>query len=444
MIGKVIEGRYAGASVHKLSDKNVFFVQTEDGRKVALSKSNAISIEDVSEQYPSYGNKVMMVVWNDYESSILQFELVKNDKPSSMTHKEEVSPREQHRGDMRVKRLTCEMCSSNDLVKQNGLFVCQHCGCKYSVEEARKMMIEGSVDVSGSVVHIDNSEQTKKYLLNARRAKDANDWKTAEKYYDLVIQNDPHNIEAVFYCIYSDVRIQLEERNPERLTKRIAALGASFNAIAKSYFAQKIEDNVMILADMSSAIEALDCNMWRAGQVENLNLSFYNTMYVFDEMERKFTDALEAIIQKDEQPDIYRILIVHYRNFIENNRITKANSARYITRLDEINRRMSTLDKAFRPQATPKTKGCYIATAVYGSYDCAEVWTLRRFRDYELAETWYGRAFIHTYYAISPTIVKWFGNAAWFKKMWKGTLDRMVSNLNQKGVADTPYKDREW
>ena len=38
--------------------------------------------------------------------------------------------------------------------------------------------------------------------------------------------------------------------------------------------------------------------------------------------------------------------------------------------------------------------GCYVATAVYGSYDCPQVWTLRRYRDYTLAETWYGRAFI--------------------------------------------------
>jgi len=28
--------------------------------------------------------------------------------------------------------------------------------------------------------------------------------------------------------------------------------------------------------------------------------------------------------------------------------------------------------------------GCYIATAVYGSYNCPEVWTLRRYRDIKL------------------------------------------------------------
>ena len=88
--------------------------------------------------------------------------------------------------------------------------------------------------------------------------------------------------------------------------------------------------------------------------------------------------------------------------------------------------------------------GCYVATAVYGSYDCPQVWTLRRFRDFTLAETWYGRAFIRTYYAISPTLVKWFGHTEWFKKLWKGKLDRIVANLNAEGVEDTPYEDKVW
>ena len=38
-----------------------------------------------------------------------------------------------------MKQLTCEMCGSTDLLKQDGVFVCQSCGCKYSVEEAKKM-----------------------------------------------------------------------------------------------------------------------------------------------------------------------------------------------------------------------------------------------------------------------------------------------------------------
>ena len=56
-----------------------------------------------------------------------------------------------------MKAIKCEMCDSTDLIKQDGVFVCQYCGTKYSVEEAKKLMVEGTVDVSGSTVKVDNS-----------------------------------------------------------------------------------------------------------------------------------------------------------------------------------------------------------------------------------------------------------------------------------------------
>lgn len=88
--------------------------------------------------------------------------------------------------------------------------------------------------------------------------------------------------------------------------------------------------------------------------------------------------------------------------------------------------------------------GCYVATCVYGSYDCPQVWTLRRYRDYKLARTWYGRAFIKIYYTISPHIVKIFGNYGWFKMIWRTKLDKMVDKLKRKGFKDTAYQDKEW
>lgn len=97
-----------------------------------------------------------------------------------------------------------------------------------------------------------------------------------------------------------------------------------------------------------------------------------------------------------------------------------------------------------RTQMNTRSSGCYVATAVYGSYDCPQVWTLRRYRDNTLAKTWYGRAFIHIYYAVSPTLVKWFGNTEWFRRLWKGRLDHMVANLNASGVEGTPYVDPKW
>ena len=120
------------------------------------------------------------------------------------------------------------------------------------------------------------------------------------------------------------------------------------------------------------------------------------------------------------------------------------------TGYDDITNRLISKVKEKKPEyqppalPAPASGGCYVATAVYGSYDCPEVWTLRRFRDDTLAETWYGRVFIRVYYAISPTLVKWFGKTVWFTNLWKPPLDRMVGNLKESGVEDTPYDDKKW
>ncbi len=86
-------------------------------------------------------------------------------------------------------------------------------------------------------------------------------------------------------------------------------------------------------------------------------------------------------------------------------------------------------------------RGCYIATCVYGSYDCPEVWTLRRYRDLSLLKTWYGKVLVQTYYAISPFLVKKFGETNWFKKVWRNPLDYIIKRLQSIGFESTPYKD---
>ena len=88
-----------------------------------------------------------------------------------------------------MKQLTCEICGSTDLLKQDGVFVCQTCGTKYSVEEAKKMMIEGTV-------RIDNSHLVSNYLEMAEAAVDAGNNQEAESYCNKAIEIDPTNYKA--------------------------------------------------------------------------------------------------------------------------------------------------------------------------------------------------------------------------------------------------------
>ena len=133
-----------------------------------------------------------------------------------------------------MKQLTCEMCGSTELVKDGGFFVCQTCGTKYSVEEAKKMMIEGTVDVQGTV-KVDNSALIAKHLVNAHRALVKEDWEEVEKYYNLVEQNSPDNIEAVFFSSYGKAMLSMTDSDYFKREQKFQVLNRSMSVISEYY-----------------------------------------------------------------------------------------------------------------------------------------------------------------------------------------------------------------
>lgn len=499
-----------------------------------------------------------------------------------------------------MKQLTCEMCGGTDLMKQDGAFVCQNCGMKYSVEEAKKMMIEGTVDVQGTV-KVDNTAFVQKYLANARRAKEKEDWSETEKYYNMVEQNDPTNIEAIFYSTFARVKqalLEAETKDKRQgvfnvLVKSVSIIDDNYdNAneehhkllfqimddikglkkgkivptthlqeyVTKNGYGNIVDRNQVIENDsldvtynmidqVSKAYEESAANII-AVQCEDLAKeevleTAYDTLlkgysmfafYYFKEYAKKNTDspvgylgkavallALDnyktsanevafasqyAVKESDEEDvkqlvgmtassDRRNLLInaaafnnyeavkflvdlgseIDFKNkdnktalwyvcYAKSNNEKDLAEERKIAKLlldkgasadvtssggvalynNKTDSEIASMIRAKYPsiEAGKSAGGCYVATAVYGSYNCPQVWTLRRYRDYTLAESWYGRAFIKTYYAISPTLVKWFGHTEWFKKMWQGKLDRMVAKLQANGVESTPYEDKNW
>ena len=74
-----------------------------------------------------------------------------------------------------MKKITCEMCGSNDLLKKDGVFECQNCGTKYSLEEAKKMLVDGTVK-------IDRKDDIEKYLEIIVSAAKAENFQEVELY----------------------------------------------------------------------------------------------------------------------------------------------------------------------------------------------------------------------------------------------------------------------
>ena len=98
-----------------------------------------------------------------------------------------------------MKAMVCEMCGSQEIIKQDGMYICQHCGTKYSIDEARKLIIEGKVDVSGSTVNINSQKKLDNLYILARRAKSAENVEDGAKYYNEICMLDPNSWEAAFY-----------------------------------------------------------------------------------------------------------------------------------------------------------------------------------------------------------------------------------------------------
>lgn len=430
-----------------------------------------------------------------------------------------------------MKKLTCEMCGSTDLMKDGGVFVCQTCGCKYSVEEAKKMMVEGTVEVRG-VVQVDDTEKAANYYTLAENAYTANNYPEAESYCNKIIETDPTNYKAWLLkgkaagWQSSLYKVRIDEASncfsnavdnapenqvaaiKEEATSEITAYAKGLMLMCCNNFAEyPSEENkneilnklvlvsqfvlfwlVMCDTDSYDFFDEISHMMNQAavkawGQVivpkyENTKPRLTVHLNHIVEETKACISVISAAIALEEQycddevdsdgekvngfiNQMYQNLIKLCDNLRQMCTTKFSSSGGVITDIYlDANTQREIIDQMMGyhhkiKERTPDYEipqrpslssggGCYVATAVYGSYDCPQVWTLRRFRDYTLAETWYGRAFIRTYYAISPTIVKWFGHAAWFKKMWKGKLDRMVANLNAEGVEDTPYEDRNW
>lgn len=347
-----------------------------------------------------------------------------------------------------MKALTCEMCGSTNLIKEGGVFVCQSCGTKYSVEEAKKMMVEGTVDVKGTV-KVDSTDELKNLYEIARRAKDSNNSENAAKYYDMILVKDPSSWEANYYVVYFNaMSCKIGE---------ISSAACSVSNCLESVL-NLIKDNVTDKNEQGAALtEILLRNDLISQMLFNAARNHYEG--IDDQVRGSFTQ--EYIYRASNSADIMYI----YGNLVDtlfNGEYSDksvqswkaginihkeyvyllANKDSNIKIINSYGDQIRKYDSSYTNPTVNTSSGCYVATAVYGSYDCPEVWTLRRFRDNTLDETWYGRLFIKLYYATSPTFVKYFGDNSIFKIYGKKVLDKFVVRLRKEGIESTPYQDK--
>lgn len=79
-----------------------------------------------------------------------------------------------------------------------------------------------------------------------------------------------------------------------------------------------------------------------------------------------------------------------------------------------------------RSKPASSSRKCFIATEIYGA-NAPQTDTLRRWRDQALLPHYWGRAFVSTYYAISPRLVPVVNRYEWIRASVKLVLDKIVT-----------------
>ena len=363
-----------------------------------------------------------------------------------------------------MKAIVCEMCGSNEFKKVDGEYQCLHCKTRYTVEEAKKLFIEGTVDVKGTV-QIDNSNNRKKYETLASRAYENEEYDQAYEYYTKLLEIDTDNWFYIFRkgicsskksnlvefrvddvvksCKDALKTVEEKEENEIReikyiMAKEINDIAIEFRRIAANNYNKYWELNSSAPEYWARVLKCAECDEYAYTllddyvKTEKREFDLYKTIlknliywYVEVCANRKYKSG------SNQYGAVYKV--ISYRDTLRPPILAKYD--KYVAFLKQY-------DPTYvAPKIARQGSGCYVATCVYGDYDCPEVWTLRRYRDTRLKSTWYGRTFVKIYYIVSPKIVKIFGKTKYFNKLFRKILDRKVNRLKQKGYESSYYED---
>jgi hypothetical protein len=346
--------------------------------------------------------------------------------------------------------MLCEICNSSELIKKGGVFICESCGAKYSLEVTKKMFEDGTIEVS-KTIKTDTSSELKNLYELARRARGSSNNDNALKYYDMILVKDPSSWEANFYVVFfKAMTCKISEIQSAAIS--VTNCIPSTLDLVKQNIVNEVEQSSVII-ELYSQVSFISQLLYDSARNHYKNIDatvkdqfvqefIYNVASTTDTM-YFFGDCLLNIFEKkygEISSDSWKQGIkMHngYVSYVQDKELNKKIILEYAEKVKKY-------DSSFlAPSIDTSSGGCYIATSIYGSYNCPEVWALRRFRDNTLAKTFFGNIFIKTYYAISPSLVKYFGEDKWFKKMWTLILDKFLNRLYKHGIEKTSYYDKE-
>ena len=194
--------------------------------------------------------------------------------------------------------MVCELCGDSNLIKKDGVFVCQKCGCKYSVEEARKLMGASPAPATTATTNSEVQNAVKNELLSTFlemgfNALTAGNGDEARQYAKKAIETDIRNLDgwlllglfhtrSINNMITAlqkrlDTRIKNYQSRDERFNRKLARGSAAelamalYNGTLTEHNADKNESFSLRLEDEQALTAAYAELMMCCGKLKDYN-----------------------------------------------------------------------------------------------------------------------------------------------------------------------------
>ncbi|MCC0662534.1 MULTISPECIES: CFI-box-CTERM domain-containing protein [unclassified Clostridioides] len=353
---------------------------------------------------------------------------------------------------MGQKEVKCPKCKESIMVDNSKeVCFCINCGERIDLK---------SINLKKSSPDFDmyKSDKYRKLAKLAKLEYDAGNCCQAYDYYCTILESNPDDYNALFFKAVSEIRYcDLEDLNIDVCLNYIEKawdLFVKFNPNTEKLFRQK---RIMTTELYNVAIERFNyaqryfftdqtsedhIYLYWNNLEECKKMFSYNANFLQDY--RIGEDEGLRNIYLDSAKSLIKCIIEYYEirkcvkgfNYDKNQEIVEYIKVQTKTRSELSTLYNETVSdiKKYEPdyEAPGINTGCYIATAVYGSYDAPEVLALRYFRDNTLANHLLGRLFIKMYYTLSPPVANWLKDAKKVNLLVKNILDKFVHRLSNK------------
>ncbi|HBF4443252.1 TPA: tetratricopeptide repeat protein [Clostridioides difficile] len=337
---------------------------------------------------------------------------------------------------MGILKVKCSNC--NEIIKVDDskeTCFCVNCGNKITLK---------NIDLA---IQMNNTDNIENILKLAQTAYEAGNMNEAYDYYCRLLEHNPDDYKALFFkgiCAIkgsdlSDMRKNEALSYIDKSWKLLNENSVDESKIKKHKYRivrglQEVSEDIFYSASnfYSKNWECVDAAEFYWGNlIECMDILFYDIEFLENYCDLKDNKTLTFYL------NLLNLVIsccIEISKDRENACLDNDTKDRIEIIYNKTVKKIKEYDKYYKEPEINMTRqvgGCYIATAVYGSYDAPEVLVLRYFRDNTLRKSFLGRIFIKVYYALSPPIAKWLKNADRLNNLVRNILDKIVSKLNK-------------